>query len=60
MAENKGTIATGAATVAQKVFNAVAKANPYVLLATAILGVATALYAFTSKSDSATEKEKEL
>ena len=60
MAENKSTIATGAATVAQKVFNAVAKANPYVLLATAVLGVASALYAFTSKSESATEKEKEL
>jgi len=42
------------------VFNAVAKANPYVLLATAVLGVASALYAFTSKSESATEKEKEL
>jgi hypothetical protein len=60
LAENKGTIATGAATVAQKVFNAVAKANPYVLLATAALGVATALYAFSSSTSKATEKEKEL
>jgi len=60
MAENKGTIATGAATVAQKIFNAVAKANPYVLLATAVLGVATALYAFSSSTDKATQKEKEL
>jgi hypothetical protein len=50
MAENKGTIATGAATVAQKIFNAVAKANPYVLLATAVIGVATALYAFSSST----------
>ena len=60
MAESKGTIATGAATVAQKIFNAVAKANPYVLLATAVIGVATALYAFASGSDKATQKEKEL
>lgn len=60
MAESKGTIATGAATVAQKIFNAVAKANPYVLLATAVIGVATALYAFASGTDKATQKEKEL
>ena len=60
MAENKGTIATGAAIVAQKLFNAVAKANPYVLLATAVIGVATALYAFAANSDKATQKEKEL
>ena len=60
MAENKGTIATGAATVAQKLFNAVAKANPYVLLATAVIGVATALFTFASSSDKATQKEKEL
>lgn len=60
MAENKGTIATGAATVAQKIFNTVAKANPYVLLATAVIGVATALYAFSSGTDKATQKEKEL
>lgn len=60
MAESKGTIATGAATVAQKIFNTVAKANPYVLLATAVIGVATALYAFSSGTDKATQKEKEL
>ena len=60
MAENRGAIATGAATVAQKIFNTVAKANPYVLLATAVIGVATALYAFSSSTDKATQKEKEL
>lgn len=38
----------------------VAKANPYVLLATAIIGVGTALYAFCSSSDKAKEKEEEL
>ena len=60
LAEGKGTIATKAATVAQGLFNAVAKANPYVLLATAVIGVATALYAFASSSDKASEKEREL
>ena len=42
-AEGKGTLATKAATVAQAAFNAVAKANPYVLLATATLVVGGAL-----------------
>lgn len=50
--------ATGKATIAQKLFNAVAKANPYVLLATAILAVGTALVAFASKSKEAEEAEK--
>jgi hypothetical protein len=59
-ATGKGIIATKAATVAQGAFNAVAKANPYVLLATAIIGVATALWAFASGSDEATEKTNEL
>ena len=58
-AEGKGTIATKAATVAQAAFNAVAKANPYVLLATATLAVGGALYAFCKASDKATEAEKE-
>lgn len=50
--------ATGAATIAQKAFNIVANANPYVLLATAVAAVGTALYAFASASDKA-EKEAE-
>ena len=57
-AETKGTIATKAATVATAAFNAVAKANPYVLLATAIIAVGGALYAFSRNSDEATEAEK--
>jgi len=57
-AEGRGIIATKAATVAQAAFNAIAKANPYVLLATAVAAVGVALYAFTSKSDEATEAEK--
>ena len=57
-AEGKGTIATKAATAAQAAFNAVAKANPYVLLATALLAVGAAIYAFTRKTNEATEAEK--
>jgi len=57
-AEGKSVIATKAATAAQMAFNAVAKANPYVLLATAIVGVGAALWAFSGKSDEATEAQK--
>ena len=52
--------ATGKATAAQKIFNAVAKANPYVLLASALIAVGTALVAFARKSDEAKRKEEEL
>lgn len=45
-AEGKGVIATKAATVAQAAFNLVAKANPYVLLAGAVVTVVGALAAF--------------
>lgn len=59
-AESKGTVATRAATAAQAAFNIVAKANPYVLLATAILAAGTALIAFTKKNKEAKEaQEKE-
>ena len=57
-AEGKGVIATKAATAAQAAFNVVAKANPYVLLATAILGVGAAILYFTRKTNEATEAEK--
>ena len=57
-AEGRGIIATKAATVAQAALNAVARSNPYVLLATAVAAVGVALYAFASKSDEATEAEK--
>ena len=59
-AEGKNIVATKAATVAQAAFNAVASANPYVLLATAIIGVATACYIFATKSSEAEDKEEEL
>ena len=52
-------VALAGATIAQKAFNAVANANPYVLLATAILSVAGAVVILSSAlSDSATEEEK--
>jgi len=55
--ETKTTIG---ATAAQKAFNLVANANPYVLLATAILTVVGAVVAFTAATDDATEAtEKE-
>lgn len=49
------TAAIKASTVVQAAFNAVAKANPYVLLASAIVSVATAMWAFRNSS---TEAEK--
>ena len=57
-AEVKGKAATVAATVAQKAFNAVAKANPYVLLASVVIALGTALVAFAKKSSDATAAEK--
>lgn len=59
-AKGRGIIATKAATVAQAAFNLVAKANPYVLLATAILTVVGALAAFAIGSKKAKEKEEEM
>lgn len=54
------TTATNGATVAQRTFNAVAKANPYVLLATAIIAVGTALVGFAVNSKKAAAEEAEL
>jgi len=54
-AQTKYTAATGAATIAQRLFNTVAKSNPYVLLATAILAVVGAMTMFSSKAEEATE-----
>ena len=48
------------ATVAQAAFNAVANANPYVLLATAVIAVGTALAAFASSSSKAKKEAEEL
>ena len=58
MAEGKGIVVTKLATLAQKAFNAVAKANPYVLLATAILTVVGAVSAYVIGTKKAREEEK--
>lgn len=58
-AVGRGVIATKAATVAQAAFNAVAKANPYVLLAAAVVTVVGALYAFAKGSSEAKKAEQE-
>lgn len=50
--------ATKGATVAQAAFNLVAKANPYVLLATAAIAAGAAIYAFTQKTDDATRAQE--
>lgn len=56
----QGTKATLAATVAQKVFNLVAAANPYVLLATALITVVGALALFASNADKSAQMQKKL
>ena len=57
-AKSLETKATIGATAAQKGFNIIAKANPYVLLATAVIAVGAALYTFAKKEREATEAEK--
>ena len=52
--------ATNGATVAQKLFNAAARSNPYVLLASAIIAVGSALAAFVIHSDKAKKAQEEL
>lgn len=58
-AVGRGTIATKAATIAQAAFNAVAKANPYVLLAMAVVTVVGALYALAKGNEAAKKAEEE-
>lgn len=48
------------ATVAQTLFNKVVKANPYVAAATAMAALVGVIVAFISKTDKATEAQKEL
>lgn len=50
--------ATKGATVAQAAFNLVAKANPYILLATAAIAAGAAIYAFSQKTDEATRAQE--
>lgn len=57
-AVGRGVIATRAATIAQAAFNAVAKANPYVVLALALVSVVGAFYAFSKGSAEARRAEE--
>lgn len=59
-AKTGATAATVKLTIAQRAFNAAAKANPYVILAMAIIGVGAALYSFVSSANDATEAQKKL
>lgn len=59
-AKKANTAATGKATIAQKLFNAVAAANPYVLLAIALVTVVGALVAFTAGANKAAKEQKKL
>jgi len=59
-AQALSTKSTVAATIAQKAFNAVAKANPYVLLATAVVSVVGAFAAFAIGAKKAKDEQKEL
>lgn len=56
----KSTAATVAATVAQKAFNLVASANPYVLLAIALVTVVGAIVAFAVGSNKAAKEQSKL
>lgn len=59
-AKNMEAAATGKATIAQKAFNVVAKANPYVLLATAIIAAVSAIALYTRHTEKARiEEEKQ-
>lgn len=59
-AEALSTKSTWAAVVAQKALNLVAYANPYVLLAMALIAVVGALVWFATRTDEAAEKQKKL
>lgn len=56
----QGTKATLAATVAQKAFNQIASANPYVLLALALVTVVGALVLFASNTDKSAKNQQKL
>lgn len=56
----QGTKATLAATVAQKAFNLIATANPYVLLALALVTVVGALVLFASNTDKSAKNQQKL
>lgn len=53
-------VATNGATVAQTAFNVAANANPYVLLASAVVGVVTAVGLYTIKANAAIKTQEDL
>ncbi|MGN0599380.1 MAG: phage tail tape measure protein [Oscillospiraceae bacterium] len=53
-------VATNGATIAQTAFNLAANANPYALLASAIVGVVTAVGLYVAKADAAIKTQEEL
>ena len=59
-AKKKNIVATTGATIAQRIFNAVAAANPYVLLAIALLTVVGALVALAAGSNRAAKEQTKL
>ena len=59
-AKKKNIVATTGATVAQKIFNAVAAANPYVLLAIALITVVGALVALSAGANRAAKEQTKL
>ena len=59
-AEELQTAATVKGTIAQKAFNAVAKANPYILLATVAVTAATAIGGYMLATKKAGNEEKKL
>lgn len=59
-AEVAQTTATKGATIAQRAFNLVAQANPYVLLAIALVTVVGALTAFALGTNKAAKAQKEM
>nr|DAI03442.1 MAG TPA: tail tape measure protein [Caudoviricetes sp.] len=53
------TAATNAATVATKALNAAMKANPYVLVATAVVGLGAAIWALKDKTTAADKAQQD-
>lgn len=53
------TIATNAATAATKVLNAAMKANPYVLVATAVVGLGAAIWALKDNTTAAEKAQQD-
>src|SRR5665647_1841387 len=60
VAEKAATSGTWAGVVAQKAFNLVAMANPYVLMAVALMTVVGAIWAFNAVSDAQADKQKRI